>query len=165
MPRPFPFPLTIGTDICSIPRIYAILHHPSKVNQGTKFIDRIFTEEEKAQFIDRSIAGLPGALSKWDECIKKRRHLDAKREELRLLGKRAKRLAKLRDAKVMELVEGNDVPLGTDSRAILQRLSKQLLEEERIVESQLKNAAPFIAGRYVSLIGPSKELHANYGVM
>ncbi|KAL7933652.1 hypothetical protein V8C35DRAFT_303512 [Trichoderma chlorosporum] len=43
--RPFPFPLNIGTDICRISRIYAILRSP----RGTRFVNRIFSPEEQAR--------------------------------------------------------------------------------------------------------------------
>ena len=43
--RPFPFPLNIGTDICRISRIYAIL----RSSRGPRFVDRIFSPEEQAR--------------------------------------------------------------------------------------------------------------------
>ncbi|PTB80687.1 hypothetical protein M440DRAFT_1325702 [Trichoderma longibrachiatum ATCC 18648] len=43
--RPFPFPLNIGTDICRISRIYAILRSPRR---GMRFVNRIFSPEEQA---------------------------------------------------------------------------------------------------------------------
>ena len=43
MPKPFPFPLNIGTDICSIPRIRKIL---LKDTNGPRLVKRILTERE-----------------------------------------------------------------------------------------------------------------------
>ena len=45
MKIPFPFPLAIGTDLCSANRIYNILCRPN----GTRLLSRIFNEEEKKQ--------------------------------------------------------------------------------------------------------------------
>ncbi len=39
---PFPFPLHIGTDVCRIARIHAILRTP----RATRFIRRVLNEEE-----------------------------------------------------------------------------------------------------------------------
>ncbi|PTB70908.1 hypothetical protein BBK36DRAFT_1175950 [Trichoderma citrinoviride] len=47
--RPFPFPLNIGTDICRISRIYAIL----RSSRGPRFVDRIFSPEEQARKDER----------------------------------------------------------------------------------------------------------------
>jgi phosphopantetheinyl transferase (holo-ACP synthase) len=44
MPR-FPFPIQIGTDICHIPRILAIL----RKNHGAAFVKKILRPEERAQ--------------------------------------------------------------------------------------------------------------------
>ncbi|TFB03633.1 hypothetical protein CCMA1212_004266 [Trichoderma ghanense] len=44
--RPFPFPLNIGTDICRISRIHAILRSPRR---ATRFVNRIFSPEEQAR--------------------------------------------------------------------------------------------------------------------
>ncbi|KAL6881394.1 hypothetical protein J3F83DRAFT_722125 [Trichoderma novae-zelandiae] len=43
--RPFPFPLNIGTDICRISRVYAILSSP----RGMRFVNRLFSPEEQAR--------------------------------------------------------------------------------------------------------------------
>ncbi|KAG6168037.1 hypothetical protein E4U11_006187 [Claviceps purpurea] len=43
--RPFPFPIHVGTDICQISRIYAILNSPRR----RRFIHRILAPEEVAQ--------------------------------------------------------------------------------------------------------------------
>ncbi|EGR51789.1 uncharacterized protein TRIREDRAFT_56081 [Trichoderma reesei QM6a] len=59
--RPFPFPLNIGTDICRISRIYAILRSPRR---GTRFVKRIFAPEEQArrdyrlQCLARGLSGM-----------------------------------------------------------------------------------------------------------
>ncbi|KAG6181037.1 hypothetical protein E4U36_004368, partial [Claviceps purpurea] len=43
--RPFPFPIHVGTDICQISRIYAILNSPRR----RRFIHRVLAPEEVAQ--------------------------------------------------------------------------------------------------------------------
>lgn len=55
MPKPFPFPITVGTDICHVKRIYKILTASgSAIGVGNgildakakKFIYRVLTKEE-----------------------------------------------------------------------------------------------------------------------
>ncbi|KAK1988668.1 hypothetical protein LZ30DRAFT_469552 [Colletotrichum cereale] len=43
-PRPFPFPLNIGTDICQISRVYRLLAS----GRGARFLQRVFTKDERA---------------------------------------------------------------------------------------------------------------------
>lgn len=43
-PRPFPLPLSIGTDICQISRIYSILAG----SRGARFVSRVLAPEELA---------------------------------------------------------------------------------------------------------------------
>ncbi|GKT47268.1 4'-phosphopantetheinyl transferase B, mitochondrial [Colletotrichum spaethianum] len=43
-PRPFPFPLNIGTDICQVSRIYRLLAS----DRGARFLQRVFTKDERA---------------------------------------------------------------------------------------------------------------------
>ena len=43
--RRFPYPLSIGTDICHIPRIYSILNS----TRAVRFLRRILNEEELAR--------------------------------------------------------------------------------------------------------------------
>jgi hypothetical protein len=76
MPRPFPFPLNIGTDICSIPRILKILQG---VN-GRKFIKRVLSEREREEGIER----LDGPIERWRAAGKTKSVLEWKRKELGL---------------------------------------------------------------------------------
>jgi hypothetical protein len=46
MPKPFPFPLNIGTDICSIPRIQKIF---LQATRGPRFVKRILTKRERQE--------------------------------------------------------------------------------------------------------------------
>ncbi|KOS17588.1 hypothetical protein ESCO_003140 [Escovopsis weberi] len=41
---PFPFPISIGIDICQIHRIYKIISSPT----AARFVDRILTKDEQA---------------------------------------------------------------------------------------------------------------------
>lgn len=43
-PKPFPLPLTVGTDICQISRVFRILASP----RGGRFVDRVLTPGERA---------------------------------------------------------------------------------------------------------------------
>jgi len=47
MPKPFPFPITLGTDICHRPRILDVL----KANKNSKrFVDKVLVPEERGTF-------------------------------------------------------------------------------------------------------------------
>src|SRR5262245_10554405 len=50
LPRAFPLPLAIGTDICQISRIYRILAGP----RGPRFVSRVLSVEEQAVPVGRS---------------------------------------------------------------------------------------------------------------
>lgn len=43
-PKPFPYPIGVGVDICHIPRLYATLDHPSEY--VTRWARKIFTRQE-----------------------------------------------------------------------------------------------------------------------
>jgi phosphopantetheinyl transferase (holo-ACP synthase) len=51
MPRPFPFALGIGTDICSVKRIYRILTKPE--GRAQQFIRHFFNHTEIREHADR----------------------------------------------------------------------------------------------------------------
>jgi hypothetical protein len=76
MPRPFPFPFNIGTDICSIPRILKILKGVS----GRRFVRRVLSEREREEAIGR----LDGPLERWRRAIRVGSVLEWKRKELGL---------------------------------------------------------------------------------
>ncbi|KAG5948795.1 hypothetical protein E4U60_000870 [Claviceps pazoutovae] len=60
--RPFPFPIHVGTDICQISRIYAILNSPRR----RRFIHRVLAPEEVAQHGTRLGEDIPGEAAKSD---------------------------------------------------------------------------------------------------
>jgi hypothetical protein len=77
MPRPFQFPINIGTDICSVQRIYNIL----TVQNGRRaeaFLRRIFTEKERAQFQGTSYSN---TLLLWTRWQKKKLEFDKRIED------------------------------------------------------------------------------------
>lgn len=41
---PFPLPLALGTDICSVARVSRILSHPTR---GPRFVERVLAPEER----------------------------------------------------------------------------------------------------------------------
>ncbi|KAG6066233.1 hypothetical protein E4U16_000293, partial [Claviceps sp. LM84 group G4] len=53
--RPFPIPIHVGTDICQISRIYAILNSPRR----SRFIHRVLAPEEVAQHGTRLCGDIP----------------------------------------------------------------------------------------------------------
>lgn len=55
-PRPFPFPLRIGTDICYLPRIrnlFKTSSHGNSVGLFERFLKRILTHPERVHFRHR----------------------------------------------------------------------------------------------------------------
>jgi hypothetical protein len=66
MPRPFPFPFNIGTDVCHIPRVLNIL----KAHGGIRFVRRILTEKERDESNTRfgdGNGGIDGIFKRWGE--------------------------------------------------------------------------------------------------
>ncbi|KAL0944432.1 holo-acyl-carrier-protein synthase [Colletotrichum truncatum] len=59
LPRSFPFPLNIGTDICQVSRIYRLLAS----DRGTRFLQRVFTQDERALVPADSMKGSPQTLA------------------------------------------------------------------------------------------------------
>ncbi|KAH8795082.1 hypothetical protein F5882DRAFT_41170 [Hyaloscypha sp. PMI_1271] len=78
MPRPFPFPFpfNIGTDICSIDRIFSIL----KGSNGRRFVRRVLNERERHEGLERC----DGPLERWRLAGRVSSVLEWKRRELRL---------------------------------------------------------------------------------
>jgi hypothetical protein len=74
MPKPFPLPFNIGTDICSIPRILRILSQANARN----FIRRILTIEEREHYQER----LDVPLQKWQQTVRTQEQIDRKRNDL-----------------------------------------------------------------------------------
>lgn len=76
MPKPFPWPLNVGTDICSIPRILGILSG----NTSLKFVRRILTVEERNHYQAR----VDWPLSKWQETVRRQEQIERKRNDMGL---------------------------------------------------------------------------------
>lgn len=76
MPKPFPWPLNVGTDICSIPRIFNFLVQPS----APRFVRRILTTEEHTQYQSR----IEPALERWRDMVQSRLRLFERTGELGL---------------------------------------------------------------------------------
>lgn len=55
-PRPFPFPLRVGTDLCHVKRISQIIKEKENGNSGRpleQFLSKILTHPERAYFRQR----------------------------------------------------------------------------------------------------------------
>jgi hypothetical protein len=76
MPRPFPFPFSVGTDICSIDRIFGIL----KGSNGRRFMRRVLIEQERHEGLERC----DGPLQRWRLAGRVSSVLEWKRRELGL---------------------------------------------------------------------------------
>ena len=83
MPRAFPFPFNIGTDICSISRVYEIL----KGNNGRRFVRRVLIERERHEGLER----LDGPLERWKLAGRTSSVLEWKMKELGLTAKELNR--------------------------------------------------------------------------
>jgi hypothetical protein len=77
MPKPFPFPLNIGTDICSIPRIRKIF---LKATGGPRLVKRILTERECEETRNR----WEGPIERYWQANRKKLLLAWKRDQLGL---------------------------------------------------------------------------------
>ena len=71
-PRPFPFPITVGTDICSVARIFKILNASADgAKRGDRFAKRILVPAELQSRWSPHLS----TLQQWDSLQKKRIHL------------------------------------------------------------------------------------------
>lgn len=55
-PRPFPFPLRVGTDLCNVPRIRSMVTQKTNGNKGPTlyaFLNKILTHPERSYFRER----------------------------------------------------------------------------------------------------------------
>ena len=99
MPRAFPFPFNIGTDICSISRVYEIL----KGNNGRRFVRRVLIERERHEGLER----LDGPLERWKLAGRTSSVLEWKMKELGLTAKELnRRRYKLKGKLKKELLAG-----------------------------------------------------------
>jgi NOL1/NOP2/fmu family ribosome biogenesis protein len=107
MPRPFQFPINIGTDICSVQRIYNIL----TVNNGTRaeaFLRRIFTEKEREQFHGTNYSN---TLLLWERSQRKKLELDKRSADHLIRGVNNVEIGRQQKA------EMNNIELGVESVA------------------------------------------------
>jgi hypothetical protein len=109
MPRPFPSPFNIGTDICSISRVFNIL----KGTNGRRFVRRVLNERERHEGLER----LDGPLERWKLAGRVSSVLEWKRKELGLtvkeLNKRRFRV-KGRMERLEGLLAGSQGEMGED---------------------------------------------------
>ncbi|KAL3427299.1 holo-acyl-carrier-protein synthase [Phlyctema vagabunda] len=141
MPRPFPFPINIGNDICRISRIREILGHQTGVGHGRRFVDRIFTEDEKRQLQVPPFPDLLTQLSRWDELVRQRKALDLRTSEVLAARKKKKQPS------VLEAAE--QAALDRDA-SIAQHLARQLAKVEKTASAGLDRYAEFVAGRFAA---------------
>lgn len=55
-PRPFPFPLRVGIDLCSVTRIRSVITRKVNGNKGpplNAFLQRVLTHPERSYFRER----------------------------------------------------------------------------------------------------------------
>lgn len=169
MPRPFPFPVNIGTDICSVHRIFNIL----KAQNGSgadAFLRRIFTDQEREQFQHRSYSK---TLQSWHKLQNKKIQLDKRREDLGIPKTWREQLALMArdDEKTADVNSTTNAPklygdAGFDTTAnaqtpleslalkvnnveILRRLEDEIKHEQSTMLPQLQKVAQFLAGRQV----------------
>lgn len=169
MPRPFPFPINVGTDICSVHRIFNIL----KAQNGTgadAFLRRILTDQEREQFRQRSYSK---TLQLWHKLQRKRAQLikrredlgipETWREQLSLMGRgnqdtsdanSATTAPKLDGTEGLDAATNGQSQLETFTRKvnnvdILRRLEDEMADEQSTILSQLERVAQFLAGRQV----------------
>lgn len=74
MPKPFPFPFNVGTDICFTPRILHIIQKKT----WHSFIRRFFTEKEREHYKLR----VEQPLRTWHHTISAKEHIKQKQKEL-----------------------------------------------------------------------------------
>ena len=171
MPRPFPFPINVGTDICSVQRIFNILKAQNSSGSDA-FLRRILTDQEREQFQHRSYAK---TLQLWHKLQKKRFQLDKRREDLGIPQTWREQLAlmardnqqttdvnsatgapKLDGAAGFDTTTNGQTPLESFTRKvnnvdILRRLEDEMEIDQSTILPQLQKVAQFLAGRQVKL--------------
>ena len=138
MPKPFPFLLNIGTDICHSPRIFTILRQK---RIARRFIKRVLTEEEIIENWHR----IEGPLARWEKVARNR--------EL-LISKGGSPIAKERRSvdgghaeQVEELLIADSGVSGVLWKDIWKEVSNNNRKEEKDVGKELMEVARFMAGR------------------
>jgi len=144
MPRPFPFPFSIGTDICSIDRIFTILtRNQSRHAHG--FLKRLLNEKERIE----SKVRINPPLQEWIEIARKRTVLEKKRVELGMtkMALEERKAEKNRN-------EGKQQRQRREKRVdhtdIMLLLDREIEEEEIKVRESVQKMAGFVAGRFAA---------------
>jgi hypothetical protein len=167
MPRPFPYPITIGTDICSVQRIFNILKAQNS-SGANAFLRRILIEQEREQFQARSYAG---TLQLWHKLQRQKLQLDKRREYLGIpKGWREQLALMARDNPPTDQSATNTPKLNREARfnmstnsqtpleslahkvnnvEILRQLEDEIEKEDGTMQTQLQKVAQFLAGRQV----------------
>lgn len=120
MPKPFPFPLVVGTDICSIPRIRNILAG----KHGIGFIRKVLRQEERVENKFRC----DDALEKWRKVEKLKDMLVWKEQR-----------------NTMHVVEGK-----LSDEEVAKYLQRQIDKSENEAKESLREVATFMAGRFAA---------------
>ncbi len=137
MPKPFPFPLNIGTDICHSPRIFTILRQK---RIARRFIKRVLTEEEIIENWHR----IEGPLARWEKVARNR--------DL-LISKGGLPIAKDRKSvdghgeQAEELLMAESSVKGVSWKDIWKDVSNNNRNEQKEVGKELMEVARFMAGR------------------
>ncbi|THV52586.1 hypothetical protein BGAL_0075g00320 [Botrytis galanthina] len=155
MPRAFPFPVNIGTDICRISRIQDILtKHQSKY--AHRFIRRIFTPQEQVWYRPRLLP-----LIEYLYFMERREFIQGKIEKQeRWKAKSLEALIGLvtpKETPLLNSTAANDKPVGSliwPTYGAQEDLKKLTKEEEESILLQLKEnvqgVARFVAGRFAA---------------
>jgi hypothetical protein len=142
MPKPFPFPVNVGTDICHRLRILDIL---KERRIARRFIQRILTEEERAENKER----IEGPLGRWERTIHIKYELLAKaRNGFLEEGKRGHVLKGGRKGEEIFIVGDDGVKAQrVTSKDIWKNASDNNLREQQKVSKEMGELASFMAGR------------------
>lgn len=120
MPRPFPFPINIGTDICSIDRIYNILKRTS----GLRFVRRVLIERERHEALER----LDAPLERWRLAGRVGSILDWKRREMGLSPRELEK-RRLQVEMKKEVLDTAEKDIGGEGGKIKSRIREGLRKE------------------------------------
>ncbi|RDW69446.1 hypothetical protein BP6252_08466 [Coleophoma cylindrospora] len=124
MPRPFPLPISIGTDICSLQRIGGILAHPTRIGYGARFINKVFTDLEKNEDNGPFKAKVFPYLERYDQYLQQKLALEAKKLKLGAVD--------------------------TDTQSEINRMEEQLRREDINMRRELDKHARSVGGRFAA---------------
>jgi len=141
MPKPFPFPLNVGTDICHRLRILNTL---KERRIARRFIQRILTEEERAENKER----IEGPLGRWERSIHIKYELLAKARSGFLEEGKSDDVLNGRKGEEIFIVGDDGVKAQrVTSNDIWKNASDNNLKEQQKVSKEMEELASFIAGR------------------